>query len=630
MNTDRILESRLETESLKKLMALNNAPVNEVIAGAILEFQPHSVFVSDGSPEDKHRIRVQSIRNNEEKPLILQCQTVHYDGYQDQGRDPVNTKFLVDDVASLGPGLNCVERPEGIREIDQVMNGIMRGRQMVVSFYTLGPLGTEFAIPCVQITDSYYVTHSENILYRQGYELFKTEAAKEEFFSFFHSAGALNNNVSRDIDLRRMYVDLGKNAVYSANTQYAGNTVAAKKLAHRLAIRRASQEDWLAEHFLITGVPSYEGDKTTYLAGAFPSWCGKTSTSMLFNVVGDDLAHVRKKAGKAYAANVEKGMFGVIKDVNRKDDPNIHEILVNPGEIIFSNVLDVNGRPYWQGMGDVEIPLRGVNHSGNWWKGKKDSKKALIPISHDNARFCVNLKGLKNFDEKQVVDLDGIIYGGRSSKRPAPVCELYGWVHGVFFGASIESEPTVATVGSTSSKITINPMANKEFVSIPIGKYLKNYINFGRDLNPSPKMFYVNYFLKDKSGIFTNTKMDKKVWVRWMERRIKGKLEAYATPTGFIPKYEDLAELFKNELDTNYSKEDYESQFTTRVPELLDKLNIAEKFFRKDPTLIPQEIFDMINMQREFLLEAKKTMGDNISPMKFKDYKVPERLTKPF
>jgi phosphoenolpyruvate carboxykinase (GTP) len=630
MTVDTILKSRLGTDSVRKLQELQNGPLNELVADAILLFQPDSVFVSNGSPEDMDRIRAMAVKKAEESPLILRGHTIHYDGYQDQGRDPVNTKFLVDDASSLGPGLNCEERDKGIREIRRVMDGIMRGRQMIVCFYTMGPLGTEFAIPCVQITDSYYVAHSEDILYRQGYELFKTEAAKEQFFSFFHSAGALDRGVSCNVDLRRMYVDLKNNAVYSANTQYAGNTVAAKKLAHRLAIRKAAKEGWLSEHFLITGIPSYEGDETTYLAGAFPSWCGKTSTSMLFDIVGDDLAHVRKKDGRAYAANVEKGMFGVIKDVNPEDDPYIHEILVNPGEIIFSNILDVDGRPYWQGMGNVEIPLRGINYAGNWWKGKKGSNNKPIPISHDNARFCVSLEGLKNYDPKQVVALEGIIYGGRSSKRPVPVSEQYGWVHGVFFGASIESEPTAATVGGGGPKIIVNPMANKEFVSIPIGKYLESHIRFGRDLKSPPKIFYVNYFLRDESGNFTNTKMDKKVWLRWMERRIKGKVDAYATPMGFIPKYEDLAELFKKELARDYSKENYESQFMTRVSELLDKLRVAEEFFGKDSKLIPQEIFDMIEIQRKLLNEARQTFGENISPFQFEGYKIPEALTKPF
>lgn len=630
MNPDKVLETRLDPESLKKLVALDNSSLDKLIADAISRFQPDSVFVSSGSPEDLHHTRTQAIKRGEEKPLNLLGHTIHYDGYEDQGRDPANTKFLVSDVTSLSPALNPIDRQEGISEINRVMDGIMRGKEMIVSFYSLGPLGTEFAIPCVQITDSYYVTHSEDILYRQGYELFKSKELKEDYFTFLHSAGALENGVSRDVHLRRIFIDLEHNFVYSANTQYAGNTVAAKKLAHRLAIMKAAQEDWLSEHYLIAAVPGYEGNTTTYLAGAFPSWCGKTSTSMLFDIVGDDLAHVRQKDGKAYAANVEKGMFGVIKDINPKDDPYIHEIIVNSGEIIFSNVLDVDNRPYWQGMGDVDIPLKGYNHSGPWWEGKKDSKGNLIPVSHDNARFTVGLEGLKNYDANQVVELEGIIYGGRSSRRPVPVLESYGWVHGVFYGAGIESEPTAATVGPASSKIIINPMANKEFVSIPIGTYLENHIKFGKNLKKPPKIFYVNYFLRDESGNFTNTKMDKKVWIRWMERRIRGKVGAYATPAGFIPKHEDLAELFNKELGVSYPKDDYELQFMTRVPELLDKLDIAEKFFKKETTPVPKEFFEMIDAQRKLLLETQKMYDDNISPFKFKDYKVPVALTKPF
>ena len=352
---------------------------------------------------------------------------------------------------------------------------------------------------------------------------------------------------------------------------------------------------------------------------------------MLFDIVGDDLAHVRKKDGKAFAANVEKGIFGVIKDVNPEDDPYCHELLVRPGEVIFSNVLDADGRPYWQGMGNVAMPSEGLNHSGLWSEGKKDDKGKLIPVSHDNARFCVALEGIENYDPTQVVELEGIVYGGRSSKRPVPVSQSYGWVHGVFYGASIESEPTAATVGGSTAKVIINPMANTEFVSIPIGKYLEKHIQFATDLEDPPRIFYVNYFLRDEEGEFLNTKMDKKVWIRWMERRIKGEVDAYATPIGFIPKYEDLAGLFEKELGRSYSQDQYELQFVMRVPELLEKLEIVEGFYKKETSVVPKEIFEMITAQRSLLLEAQKTYGeDHISPSRFEEYGVPDSLTLPF
>lgn len=630
MSLNKVLTSRLDQTNMDKLKELDNPSLNELITGAILKFQPRSIFVSDGSPLDLQRVRRQAIRCGEEKPLDLPIHTIHYDGYEDQGRDPANTQLLTSGGVSLGPGINAIDREAGLQEIDKIMDGIMRGREMIVSFYSLGPLGTEFAIPCVQITDSFYVTHSEDILYRQGFELFKQDRYKEDFFGFLHASGALHNGVSCDIDHRRIYIDQEKNFVYSTNTQYAGNTVAAKKLAHRLAIKKASEEGWLSEHLFIGGVPGYEDNRTTYLAGAFPSWCGKTSTSMLYNVVGDDLAHLRKNKGRVYAANVEKGMFGVIKDVNPTDDPYIHKILANPGEIIFSNVLDVEGVPYWQGMGDVDIPLRGSNHSGSWWAGKKDAKGRLIPVSHDNARFCVALAEIENYDPAQVVELDGIIYGGRSSARPVPVTQAYGWVHGVFYGASIESEPTAATVGSAPASVVINPMANKEFLSISIGRYLESHIRFGEDLQHRPLVFYVNYFLKDDAGQFLNPKMDKKVWVRWMERRIRGKVDAFATPTGFIPKHEDLRELFQKELQRDYSREQYEQQFLIRVQQLLAKLHAVQKFYEKETSEVPEAIFKMIEVQKNLLLDVQQRYGNRISPFQFADYEVPVELTKPF
>jgi phosphoenolpyruvate carboxykinase (GTP) len=626
MRWQATLQSRLSDANLKKLTDLNNPSLNELIARSIMRYQPRSVFISTGSEEDRHYIRTQALRHGEEKPFLTPGHTVHYDGYFDQGRDPGNTKFCVKEGTSLGPGILCIERDEGMVEINEIMDGIMHGKEMIVSFYSLGPLGTEFEIPCVQVTDSYYVAHSEDILYRNGYQAFTNPNYVDGFFGFLHSAGALVHGVSRDVDLRRIFIDLETNFVYSANTQYAGNTVAAKKLAHRLAIKKAAQEGWLAEHLLIAAVPSCEGDKVTYITGAFPSWCGKTSTSMLFKVVGDDLAHLRTKDGIVYAANVERGIFGVIKDVNPEDDPYIYDLLVKSGEIIFSNILDSDGRSYWQGMGAVQIPLEGYNHSGHWWRGKRDGSGKRISISHDNARFTVGLGGIANFDTTQVVPCEGIIYGGRSAKRPLPVSQSYGWAHGVFYGASIESEPTAATVGGGGSDIIINPMANTEFLSIPIGTYLENHIRFGKDLKRAPKVFYVNYFLRDEAGKFLNTKMDKKVWVRWIERRINDKVDAYATPIGFIPKYEDLADLFQKELGAAYYREDYQQQFMIRVRQLWDKLDGVEKFYRAEPSAVPRKIFSAVDISRRLLLEAEKRHGSDIPPVKFKDAPLPAEL----
>jgi phosphoenolpyruvate carboxykinase (GTP) len=626
MSYEMILQSRMSKDNLKKVTELNNPALNEFISTAILKFQPKSVFVSTGTKEDFHYIRTRAIRNGEEIPLLMPGHTVHYDGYQDQGRDPAHTKFCVEDRSTLGSRISAIDRDEGIAEINEIMDGIMRDREMIICFYTLGPAGTDFGLPCVQITDSYYVAHSEDLLYRPGYELFKGQGAEEVFFAFLHSAGALVNGVSRDVDLRRIYIDLEKSFVYSANTQYAGNTVAAKKLSHRLAINKAAREGWLAEHLLISGVPAYEGDKDTYISGAFPSWCGKTSTSMLFNIVGDDLAHLRKKDGIVYAANVEHGMFGVIKDVNPVDDPYIQAVLSKPGEIIFSNVLDADGRAFWQGMGGVHIPLQGRNHSGEWWQGKKDGNGKVIPVSHANARFCIRLAEIENFDATQVVPLEGIIYGGRSAKRPVPVSQSYGWVHGVYYGASIESEPTAATVGAAAAQIIINPMANAEFISIPLGTYLQNHIQFGKDLKETPEVFYVNYFLRDDDGNFMNTKMDKKVWVRWIERRINRKVDAYATPIGFIPRFEDLPGFFDRELGQTYTREQYEQQFMIRVRQLLEKLDGVEAFYRKETSAVPRQIFAMIDIQRRLLTDAEKNFGNDVSPFRFKDYPVPQEI----
>ncbi|UCD19355.1 MAG: phosphoenolpyruvate carboxykinase (GTP), partial [candidate division WOR-3 bacterium] len=426
---------------------------------------------------------------------------------------------------------------------------------------------------------------------------------------------------SKNLDKRRVYIDLHENLVYSCNTQYGGNTIGLKKLSMRLAINRGSKEGWLTEHMLVMGVHG-PGNRVTYITGAFPSLCGKTSTAMLDNetIVGDDIAYLRKKDGEVHAVNVEKGMFGIIQGINSEDDPIQWKALHTPGELIVSNVLVTPEKGvHWIGK-DGEVPPKGHNHSGEWHKGKKDEKGNEIPPSHPNARFTLSLENLENLDkalhDPKGVVIGGMVYGGRDSDTWVPVEESFDWAHGIITkGASLESETTAATLGKAGVR-KFNLMSNLDFLSIPVGQYIQNNLDFAKDLKRTPLIFSVNYFLKDKEGNFLNAKTDKKVWYKWMELRAHNDVEAIDTPTGRIPKYEDLKKLFKDVLNKDYGKEDYMKQFTVRVPENLAKLDRIKEIYETKVSDTPRILFDVLEDQRKRLLDAQKKHGDYITPDK--------------
>lgn len=155
-------------------------------------------------------------------------------------------------------------------------------------------------------------------------------------------------------------------------------------------------------------------------------------------------------------------------------------------------------------------------------------------------------------------------------------------------------------------------MAILDFMSVHLGDYLRNYLEFGRKLKKTPKIFAVNYFLRE-NGVWLNHKLDKAVWLKWMELRVHGDVEAIETPIGYIPKYKDLAKLFKDVLNKEYTKEDYERQFKIRVPELLAKIDRIEEIYRKLDN-VPEELFKVLEEERQRLLEAREKYGDYISP----------------
>jgi len=619
------LEARLNSEDYHKILKLDNPKIFDFIAKYIDLCNPSKVTVCDDSGKDLQYTRDACIKNHEEAKLAIKGHTIHYDGYYDQARDKARTKFLVPKGKDLGPELNTMDKNEGLKEIFEIMKNIMKGHELFIKFYCLGPVNSPFSIPCVQLTDSAYVAHSDDLLYRQGYKEFLRQGKNANFFKFVHSQGEMQKAglellVSKNIEKRRIYIDLEDEIIYSANTQYGGNTIGLKKLAMRLAINRASKEGWLTEHMLVMGVHG-ENDRVSYFTGAFPSMCGKTSTAMINKetIVGDDIAYLREIDGKIRTVNVESGIFGIIEGINDKDDPLQWNALNKPAEIIFTNQLVYdNGKIYWNNK-PGKMPEKGVNHSGNWFKGKKDKEGNEITPSHKNARFTFKMDILDNVDptlhDPNGVEVSGVIYGGRDSDTSVPVEETFNWAHGLITkGACLESETTAATLGKEGVRV-FNPMSNLDFLSTPIGKYIQNNLNFGNKIKNPPKIYSVNYFLRNKeNGEWLNHKNDKSIWLKWMEKRVNGEVEAIKTPTGYIPKYEDLKQIFKKVLNKEYTIEDYNNQFMIRIPENLSKIERMVNIFKTRVLDTPKIVFDVLKDQKERLIEAQNKYGDYIKP----------------
>ncbi|MCS7135970.1 MAG: phosphoenolpyruvate carboxykinase (GTP) [Nitrososphaerota archaeon] len=617
----KALRTRLSDHDYKKLSAIPNPKVHQFINEAVELCNPTRIFICSDTPDEIAYIKNMAIVSGEESAaLAIPGHTFHFDGPYDQGRDRAVTKFLVPKGDALSKALNQIDRDEGLAEIKSLLKDSMRGRTMIVRFLTLGPADSVFTIPCLECTDSWYVAHSVDLLYRKGYRVFCRTNPEIEFFKTLHSVGKLNERmVSVEHEKKRIYIDYLENTVYSVNTQYAGNSIGFKKLALRLAIRKAHREGWLAEHFMIMGVHG-PGGRKTYLAGAFPSACGKTSTAMLpgETILADDISYVRNIDGICRAVNVEAGIFGILKDVNPKDDPLIYQVLTSPGEIIFSNVLIKDAKPWWLGMG-CDLPKEGINYTGYWYEGKTDDTGEEIPPAHKNARYTVALKALPNCDPELEnplgVELGGIFYGCRDYRAYVPVQQGFDWEHGIVaYGAALETETTFAIV-EEEGKYEINIMSIQDFISIPLGLYLKNYLEFGKRLKKVPPIFGVNYFLKDlRTGEFLNDRLDKHVWVKWMELRVHDDVGVIKSPTGLLPRYDDLRRLFREVRGIDYKKEDYIKQFTIRVRENLAKVDRVERFYLDNVPDAPPRLFEILRQQRERLLRAQNDFGDYISP----------------
>ena len=624
----QILKTKLNDENLDKLARIQNSDVLKKIANAIVLCDPDSVFIDTGSEADRQFIRELSLKKGEESSLPMEGHTIHFDLKEEQGRIIDRTFYFYNEGEEVNSLALKKPRTEALEDIRDKMAGIMRGKIMLVGFYLRGPIGAPASNPAIEITSSTYVLHSADILYRNIYAHFDQEVDKlGHFYANIHSEGL---NRSEDLPNARVYMDRSHLTTYSFNCTYAGNTLLMKKGNHRFSVDRAVyalKGEQVAEHMFITGIDGPSG-RITWMGGAAPSGCGKTTTAMAGgHFVGDDLAQLWiAEDGSVRSINPEKGIFGIVEDVNWEGDPLLMECLRHPGtEVIWSNVLiDENGVPQWTGNGQNPLPTKGVNFQGRWEQGMVDKKGKPVPISHPNSRCTLANSSLGNYSEMneaaEGVEIRIITYSGRDSDTMPPVWVAKNPDQGVVIGACIVSAATATEVGATG--VRRQPWANAPFIPGSLGEYMDAQFKFYGSTkiasDKQPIMAGLNYFLTDEarggsSKKLLGEKKDVKAWMAWLERRAHRQVDAIETPIGFIPKYEDLKKLFKECIAKAYPENLYEKHFSLYIDHIIARIDLQVEAYGKEKS-IPDRLFDILKQQRRELMALKQKYGPIVRP----------------
>jgi len=540
---------------------------------------------------------------------------LHRSALNDVARTEKLTFICSEKEGDAGPTNNWMAPDQAYAKLRPIYDGCMKGRTMYVVPFLMGPKGSSFSKVGIEITDSLYVALNMGMMTRMGNVALEHLGDSDDFTRGLHARADLN------MDRRFICHFPQDNTIWSVGSGYGGNALLSKKcMALRLASALGRKEGWLAEHMLIVGIESPEGEKT-YICGAFPSACGKTNLAMLVPpeqfkgwkvwTVGDDIAWLRPgEDGRLYAINPEAGFFGVAPGTSRHSNPNAMAMLQK--DAIFTNVAQTpDGTVWWEGMGDP--PAEAIDWTGQPWTPASDK-----PAAHPNSRFTVRVTANPSYSDEwndpKGVPISAFLFGARRANVIPLVYEAFNWQHGVYLGATMASETTAAATGKVGV-LRRDPFAMLPFCGYNMADYFGHWLEVGKKLTNPPRVYRVNWFNRSEDGKFLWPGFGENLRVlQWVIDRCRGRAKGVESPIGYLP---DRSELNTKGLDL--SKDALDRLLAIDRNGWAEALRSQSEFFARFGDRLPKEMLQ----EHDHLRDRINAKGSGPRPAKQKGATTP-------